>query len=810
MSIARRGGVDNIVLISGGAGDPGVYAGTVDPSAGGGVVAAEGSLFERYVAAGGEVWIKTGAAATAWTQIVSGGGITNPLILKTGDAAGVVTAPVGQASGAIGHIEGGNNSSVKVAGAASGLAMGYIENTPNSNTANIEARGLGSFAMGYINNTNDAWCQIYARAGAVAHGYILGDEYTGEITANAFGAHAGGYVRSAGNTGPGYGNTYVTASGRGAFAHGWAYSGYVGSGARVYAGHHGAAAFGYAYSGQVQALDPGAFACGVARNGGDVNADGPGSFAHGYTRNDGLVESEQNGSFVTGYAEGAGSSVQALSGGSFAAGYSNSAGDVIADGKGAFAHGYAKDTGRIYAGGAAGKGALASGYAYDNSVLEATGEGAQAFGFAEEDCHILASGPGNQARGYTYRSGRITADGWGSFSGGGASYGEAAIRPIPDRGTAVLLTRVSSGSFAMGYASGGDGGYGWAKIEANGDGSFAMGYAYKYRPYVWSQITASGQGAFAMGATEEGGNITASGDGTLAGGWAEGSGSQDPGDPGGVILANDQGAFAWGAVYKAEGAASVGEIEAINEGAWAGGFVRAEAAATGLIRAGGRGSFAHGYVLDGEIQAPSAGAHAFGSAIDGADIGASGRGSFAFGSSDNGNNIDATGEGSFAGGFADSYSVRATAAGALAFGNATGAGAILASAVNAIQFGTGVNNIPNSMKVGTRFQARGTGQFGGANNPVTLGVGVTTMATSSSLMTVTGDALGNTIATITNGFSGQELVLLFVDGLVTITDDNTHAANSVDLAAAFTSADDTVLRLIFDGTSWYEVSRSIN
>lgn len=33
---------------------------------------------------------------------------------------------------------------------------------------------------------------------------------------------------------------------------------------------------------------------------------------------------------------------------------------------------------------------------------------------------------------------------------------------------------------------------------------------------------------------------------------------------------------------------------------------------------------------------------------------------------------------------------------------------------------------------------------------------------------------------------------------------------TVDLSAAFTSADDTVLQIIYDGTSWYEVSRSVN
>jgi hypothetical protein len=66
---ARRGGVDRVTVISGGAANPIMLAGTVDPSAGGGVAAPEGSLFMRYVAAGGEQWKKTGVAATAWTKV---------------------------------------------------------------------------------------------------------------------------------------------------------------------------------------------------------------------------------------------------------------------------------------------------------------------------------------------------------------------------------------------------------------------------------------------------------------------------------------------------------------------------------------------------------------------------------------------------------------------------------------------------------------------------------------------------------------------------------------------------------------------
>lgn len=93
---------------------------------------------------------------------------------------------------------------------------------------------------------------------------------------------------------------------------------------------------------------------------------------------------------------------------------------------------------------------------------------------------------------------------------------------------------------------------------------------------------------------------------------------------------------------------------------------------------------------------------------------------------------------------------------------------------------------------------------------LTLGVGETTFAVTGEVMEITGDAGGNTIATITGGVTGQILVLFFVDSNVTITDDNTHAANTIDLSAAFTSADDAVLVLMFDGTSWYEISRSTN
>lgn len=95
---------------------------------------------------------------------------------------------------------------------------------------------------------------------------------------------------------------------------------------------------------------------------------------------------------------------------------------------------------------------------------------------------------------------------------------------------------------------------------------------------------------------------------------------------------------------------------------------------------------------------------------------------------------------------------------------------------------------------------------------ITLGAGATTFAVTKNVTTVTGDGGANTVATITGAVVGI-YVFIFVDALVTITDDDTHAANSVDLAGTatnFTSADDKTLTLVFDGTSWYQLSTSAN
>lgn len=102
------------------------------------------------------------------------------------------------------------------------------------------------------------------------------------------------------------------------------------------------------------------------------------------------------------------------------------------------------------------------------------------------------------------------------------------------------------------------------------------------------------------------------------------------------------------------------------------------------------------------------------------------------------------------------------------------------------------------------------GKFATTATSVTIATAATTFAVASNVVTVTGDGGGNTVATITGGVSGQILTLIFVDGLVTVTDDASGAANTVNLSAAFTSTANDTLTLVFNGTSWREVARSVN
>ena len=102
------------------------------------------------------------------------------------------------------------------------------------------------------------------------------------------------------------------------------------------------------------------------------------------------------------------------------------------------------------------------------------------------------------------------------------------------------------------------------------------------------------------------------------------------------------------------------------------------------------------------------------------------------------------------------------------------------------------------------------GPISSTGGSTTLAAAATTLAVTRNLVTLTGDAGANTLATITGGVSGQILVIIFVDNLVTITDDAGGGANTVNLSAAFTSTANDTITLISNGTSWREMARSVN
>lgn len=129
-----------------------------------------------------------------------------------------------------------------------------------------------------------------------------------------------------------------------------------------------------------------------------------------------------------------------------------------------------------------------------------------------------------------------------------------------------------------------------------------------------------------------------------------------------------------------------------------------------------------------------------------------------------------------------------------------GSGMTLASSSsNPIVFSPGASEA-------VRITPSGIVQFSGTQS-TTLGAGATTFAVTRNNIKLTGDAGGNSISTITGAGVGW-YVIEFQDGLVTLVNDDTHAANTIDLIGVsnITGADDTIIWLYYDGTSWYQMA----
>ena len=91
--------------------------------------------------------------------------------------------------------------------------------------------------------------------------------------------------------------------------------------------------------------------------------------------------------------------------------------------------------------------------------------------------------------------------------------------------------------------------------------------------------------------------------------------------------------------------------------------------------------------------------------------------------------------------------------------------------------------------------------------------GATSFNSENKSLTLLNDSLGlGPLDTITGAEAGQKIVIIFQTG-ITVTDNDSASLNTINLEGTSTdfSADQyDTLELIYDGTSWYEISRSVN
>ncbi len=80
-------------------------------------------------------------------------------------------------------------------------------------------------------------------------------------------------------------------------------------------------------------------------------------------------------------------------------------------------------------------------------------------------------------------------------------------------------------------------------------------------------------------------------------------------------------------------------------------------------------------------------------------------------------------------------------------------------------------------------------------------------------LTLLNNSIGEGILnTITGAEEGQKIVIIF-QGTITVTDNDSATLNTINLqgsATNFVAGQYDTLQLIYDGTSWYEISRSVN
>jgi len=81
----------------------------------------------------------------------------------------------------------------------------------------------------------------------------------------------------------------------------------------------------------------------------------------------------------------------------------------------------------------------------------------------------------------------------------------------------------------------------------------------------------------------------------------------------------------------------------------------------------------------------------------------------------------------------------------------------------------------------------------------------TTPSVKDGLNFKTANTGPTTITMFDDGGEGQIITVVFTDAVTTLTD-----GGNLKLAGAFTSTADDTMQLVFDGTNWFELSRSVN
>ena len=372
----------------------------------------------------GQVLKATSPTTATW---LPDSGVSNPLILATGDA--VVTAPAGQASAGIGHGAGGGvgTGEVQVNGVDNGMAMGWVQPGGAADVCRIRVSSEGGFAFGSAAGQGNGYTALIEAGGQYGN-FAWGRVYpynggncsilTSNDASMAAG-YAGGYPAN------------IYSFGIGSFAMGNSYGVPTRNGL-IRAGGNGDFAQGNAFGGTIRAAQGGAFAQGTAWYGGYIQATQRGAVAQGYAAGDSseeaYIEATAKGARATGYAHGDinNAYIRATAPGAVAGGRATD-GTIEATGEGASAFGRVSS----YAGGsstvrASGLGSCAHGLVQlggaFTGLIEAEARGSQAFGDvrgwgANASIKTEAfNGYGSIAHGYAgagNATADILADGWG-------------------------------------------------------------------------------------------------------------------------------------------------------------------------------------------------------------------------------------------------------------------------------------------------------------------------------------------------------------------------------------------------------------